>query len=338
MGIDWRPWVDLVQGHDRFVLTSHVRPDGDSIGSAVALRTGLRQLGKHATIVNPTVAPPRYAFLDPHAEILAASDPLARTVMLDAEVIVIVDTSSWDQIGPVRPLIEMSRARRVVIDHHLSQDDLGAIMLKDTSVPACGILVLEALHSIGCTITQEIATALFAAIATDTGWFRFESTSAHVLRVAADLVDRGAQPDFIYRKIFEENSLARLHLMGRALVRLQLTPSHRVCYTYICRRDIEETGALQQDTEDVVNYTLTIAEAELGLLFIELGERRTKISFRSRGHVDCTAIAGHFGGGGHRHAAGAVVELPLEDAIRTAIEYVEAQFGGGHSETVTQGR
>ncbi len=327
MALDWRRWIEIVREHNRFVVTSHVRPDGDSIGSAVALRAGLQQLGKQVTIVNPTIAPPRYAFLDPNREILAANDPVARAVVRDAEVIIIVDTSSWDQIGPVRPLIESAQAKRVVIDHHVSEDDLGAVMFKDTTLPACGLLVLEALTALNCTITPEIAESLFAAIATDTGWFRFESTSALVLRVAAELVDQGARPDYVYRRIFEENSLARLHLMGRALTRLNLSPSKRASYTYISRLDLQETGALQQDTEDVVNYTLTLAEAEIGLLFIELDERRTKVSFRSKGSISCTELAARFGGGGHQHAAGAVLNMSLQEAMKTVLEFVESCLG-----------
>lgn len=323
MAIDWQRWVNLVRVHRRFVVTSHVRPDGDSLGCAVALAHALRDLGKETAIVNPSPAPQRYRFLDPERCIVEASDPRAAQVMADAEVVIVVDTSTWDQLGPVRELIQASGARRVVIDHHVSEDDLGAEMFKDTTIPACGLLVFDALQALQYRLTPRVAEALFTAVATDTGWFRFSSTSAQVLYVAAQLVDAGAQPERIYRRVFEENSLARLHLMGRALERLELSPGGLVSYTYIRMRDLDETGAQSQDTEDVVNYTLTIAEARVGLLFIELAAERTKVSFRSKDDVDSTALAGRFGGGGHRRAAGAVLEMPIEKAMPYVLRIVD---------------
>ncbi len=327
MAVDWQLWTEVVRENRRFVVTSHVRPDGDSLGCAVALSHALRDLGKEAAIVNPSPAPQRYRFLDPDQCIVEAADPRAAGLVQAADVVIVVDTSTWDQLGPVRPLIEQSPARRVVIDHHVSEDDLNALMLKDTAVPACGILVLEALQALGYRLTQPVAEALFTAVATDTGWFRFSSTSARVLYVAAQLVEAGARPEYVYRRVFEENSLARLHLMGRALERLQISPGGAVSYTYIRMRDLDETGALSQDTEDVVNYTLTIAEARVGLLFIELAPDRTKVSFRSKDDVDSTALAGRFGGGGHRRAAGAVLEMPIEQAIPYVLKLVDEMVG-----------
>src|SRR6185437_1241429 len=168
MTIDWTPLADLIETHDRFVVTTHVRPDGDALGSEVGMAGLLRQKGKDVRVVNASVTPPRYAFLDPDGSLFehfgTTVDPAD---LADREALVILDLSAWNQLGDMAGFVREFAGPRVVVDHHVSQDDLGATFLKDTSAEATGSLVVRAFHELGGTITPEVATGLLTAIAMD---------------------------------------------------------------------------------------------------------------------------------------------------------------------------
>jgi phosphoesterase RecJ-like protein len=159
-----------------------------------------------------------------------------------------------------------------------------------------------------------MATPLFAAIATDTGWFRFSSTSSNTYRVAAGLMDAGARPDRIYNALYEQDTLARLQLVGRILARATTELDGRLIHTAVLGEDFRETGALPSDTEDVINMTLEVAGTQVAVILVEQPQGGFKVSFRSRSTVDCSRLAETFGGGGHKAAAGAFVEGPLAEA------------------------
>lgn len=323
MPIDWRPFVELVREHESFVLTSHMRPDCDAIGSELGLAHALRSLGKQVRIVNGDAVPPHIAFIDADRE----TEVLGRDVTADEitpDVHLIVDTSAWGQLGPMADVVRRSSARKVVIDHHVSQDDLGATVFKDSSAEATGRLVLEAVDALGVAVTPAMAVALFAAIATDTGWFRFPSVGAATLAAAARLVEAGARPSAIFSDLYEQHSFARLQLQGRILINTRSEVGGRLLYSATTAAELAETGAEPTDTEDVINRLLSVAGAEVALLFLELGPRETKVSLRSRSAVDVRQVAEHFDGGGHRAAAGVRYRGPIDEAITTVIDVVRA--------------
>src|SRR5215212_6365991 len=168
MPIEWRPFTKIVGEAQSFVLTSHMRPDCDAIGSEIGLALALRSLGKTVRIVNADPVPPHIAFIDPNRDVQV----LGRDVIQDdlkCDVLAVLDTSAWSQLGPMADVVRNTSARRIVIDHHVSQDDMSAAVFKDTTSESTGRLVLQAMDSVGASITPEIAAALFAAIATDTG-------------------------------------------------------------------------------------------------------------------------------------------------------------------------
>ena len=212
---------------------------------------------------------------------------------------------------------------KVVIDHHLTQDDLGALRLVDTSAEATGRLVFEAAAALGVPLSEFAANNLFIALAMDTGWFRHSNTTPATFALAAELVRHGASPPQLYEALFEQSSLARLRLTGLVLERLQVVENGRVAYTEIRRSDYEMTGALPQDSEDLVNYTRSLSGVEVGLLFMEQPRGGVKVSFRSRAPVDVARVAEQFGGGGHRLASGAILELPLEEARARVLQAVQ---------------
>jgi len=324
MSIDWTPLADLIETHDRFLVTTHVRPDGDALGSEVGMAGLLRQKGKDVRVVNSSRTPPRYDFLDPDGTLFehygAESGP---PDLSDREVAVILDLSAWSQLGDMADLIRGFSGPRVVIDHHVSQDDLGATFLKDTTSEATGSLIVQAIKALGGTITREVATGLLTAIAMDTGWFHHPNTKPGTLRTVADLVEAGAPINEIYRALFERNSLGRLRLMGETLSNLSTVSNGRVAYTTVTQAGIERSGAIPQDTEDLVDFTVSLKGVEVGLLFFEQSRGGIKLSIRSRQGLDCARLAGAFGGGGHRAAAGATLPGPLTESVEQVVAAVQ---------------
>ncbi len=329
MSMDWTPLSTLIETYDRFVVTSHVRPDGDALGSEVGMVGLLRQKGKDVRAVNVSRTPPRYDFLDPDGALFEHfGTAVGPADLADREVLVILDLSSWGQLGEMADWVRSFPGPRVVIDHHVSQDDLGATYLKDTSAEATGTLVVRAAHALKAEITPEMATGLLTAIAMDTGWFHHPNTHPSTLRTAAELVEAGAEIDSIYRLLFERNTLGRLKMMGETLASLKTDMGGRIAYASVTREDFERTGAIPPDTEDLVDFTVSIRGVEVGVLFIEQMRGGIKMSIRSRTGLDCAALVSAFGGGGHKAAAGATLPDPLSESVPRVLQAVRAALGG----------
>jgi phosphoesterase RecJ-like protein len=321
MALNWSPFVDWVHRHQRFVLTTHIRPDGDGLGSMLALADVLEAppLSKTVYMTVASVLPPRYHFLDPAQRIRRFEPP--GDLYHDADAAIILDTGTWNQLGDFGTLLHSLPIAKAVIDHHLTQDDLGALRMVDTTAEATGRLVYEAILALGGPIPASAAHCLFVAVAMDTGWFRHNNTTPATFTLAADLVRAGARATEAYECLFEHNTLGRLKLMGLVLSRLQIAHGGRTAYTEIHRDDYAATGATPQDSEDLINYTRSLAGVEVGLLFMEQPRGGVKISFRSR-RVDVARLAERFGGGGHRLASGAVLETSLDEARRRVLAAV----------------
>ncbi|HZT80434.1 MAG TPA: bifunctional oligoribonuclease/PAP phosphatase NrnA [Gemmataceae bacterium] len=322
MPVDWAPFVALVRGNRRFLLTTHVRPDGDGLGSMLALADALEHHGKQVRLVIPSTMPPRYAFLDPQGRVRRFEPP--GDEYRETDVALVLDTGTWNQLDGVGPFFRELPAAKAVIDHHLTQDDLGGLRLVDTSAEATGRLIHEAITALGGPLTPAAAASLFVALAMDTGWFRHGNTTARTFALASELVAAGARPEVLYDQLFESNSLGRLRLMGLVLDRLRVAHGGRVAHTEIRRGDYEAVGAMPPDSEDLVNFTRSVAGVEVGLLFMEQPRGGVKVSLRSRGAVDVARLAERFGGGGHRQAAGATLPDPLEAARARVLDAVAA--------------
>lgn len=336
MTIDWPRFVELVRSHQRFLLTSHVRPDCDALGSELGMARVLEALGKDVRIVNGHATPPNFAFIDPQRCIQAIDVDIAPEQLNDREVVLVLDTSAWVQLGKMAEVIRALPARRMVLDHHVSQDDLGAELFKDTSAEATGRLVVEAADALQVALTPRIAAPLFAALATDTGWFRFASTTARTYEVAARLVQAGASPAAIYRDLYEQDSLGRVRLRGAILARVELELDGRLAHTYVRSEDFQKTGARPSDTEDVINSTLAIAGVLFAVIFVEQSSGGFKISFRSRCGIDCSRLAEQFQGGGHKAAAGAHVDGSFDEARSKVLNAVRDAFAKTGMEGVTR--
>lgn len=284
----------------------------------------LRHLGKEVRAVNPHRTPPTLAFLDP-AGILRALDDLSeqeRSWIDQVDLILVLDTSSWAQLGEMAPIFKASSARKMVLDHHHKGDDIGAERFVDSTSEATGSLVVRALEALKVPLTKEIAESALVAIATDTGWFRFKSVVPDTFRTVAQLLEAGARPDELYRELYEQESLGRIRLIGRTLSKTESHYDGQVVLTWIMIDDLRQAGALASDTEDIVNMALQVKGSKVAVLISELKDGSFKISFRSRCAVDCSRLASRFSGGGHKAAAGASSTRPFEETKQALLEAI----------------
>lgn len=326
--IDWARFKDQINLGSRFLLTSHVRPDGDSLGSELAMLRILRLLGKEARIVNAHPTPPSLSFMDTEKDIrvLSELDEEEKRYIETIDTFLILDTSSWAQLGDMGVILEHSAARKLVLDHHAIGNDLGAEKFVDATAEATGTLCFQAAKELGVDLNLETALPMFVAIVTDTGWFRFSSVRAETFQIAAELLRLGVRPDEIYRELYERESLARMRLIGSTLERIESHLGGKLACTWIELSDFERLGALASDSEDIVNMTLQIDGTLFAVIFVEQRSGGFKVSFRSRCELDCSRLAAFFQGGGHKRAAGATIFAPLEDAKKQVLNKIIKTF------------
>lgn len=296
---------ELFEHKQRFLLSTHVNPDPDAIGSEVALAHFLKSRGKDVTILNHSATPSNCLFLDSERTITEFVPDQHARLIADAEVIVVLDANQPERLQSLCPFVMQSKATKVCIDHHLEQQPFADIYLVDEEAAATGEILFNLfLHCDPGSISKDIATALYTAIMTDTGSFRFPKTDSALHRVVADLIDRGADPVQIYHETYEQGSAQRLQLLGNVLSTLQLAHAGKVAFVFATKTMFDQTGTTEEDTEHFVTYTLSIAGVQVGLMFTELAGG-IKISFRSRGDIPVNKLAQEFGGNGHKNAAGA---------------------------------
>ncbi len=322
MPVDWKALKSVIDAATTINLTSHIRPDCDALGSELGLAAVLRKLGKKVRIINGQATPPNLEFIDPNREIRALGPDIEADEALRADLWIVLDTSAWAQLGSVGEVFRRFTGTKIVLDHHVGEDDLDARLFKDVTAEATGRLVADAAEVFQVSLTPEISRPLFAALATDTGWFRFPSTSAETYRTAARLVDTGASPSELYAALYEQESLGRLRLRGIVLSRIETELGGRLAHTCILREDYAATGALPSDTEDLVNHCLEIQGTEFAVILIEQPDGGFKVSFRSRCNAECNLIAQRYGGGGHKAAAGAFIKGPFSRVQPDLLDHV----------------
>jgi phosphoesterase RecJ-like protein len=322
MTLNWSRFAEIIHAHERFLLTSHIRPDCDALGSELGMALILEALGKRVTIVNGMETPPNIALIDPDKRIKVIGESIHLEDLDDIEVLMVLDTSAWAQLGPMGDVLRATKAKKIVVDHHVSEDDLEAEAFKNTSAEATGRLVVEAAEALGVALTPEMAMPIFAALATDTGWFRFGSVTSGTYQIAAKLLEAGASPPAIYRELYEQDTLGRVKLRGIILSRTDTELDGRLAHTYVLKEDFAQAGALPADTEDAINMTLAIAGVQFAVIFVEQVTGGFKLSFRSRCHVQCNQVAERFNGGGHKAAAGAFIDGSFAEAQPKVLDVV----------------
>jgi phosphoesterase RecJ-like protein len=320
--VDWARFCEVIQAANKILLTSHIRPDCDALGSCLGMAGILRKLGKTVRIVCGQAVPPNLKFIDPNNEIQCIGEGVTAEDLADTDLHMILDTSAWKQLGAMSEVIQGSSYKKIIFDHHRGEDDIDAELFKNTSAEAVGRMVVEAAEHLNVELTPEIATPVFAALATDTGWFRFPSASDYTYKVAAKLIEGGASPANIYGDLYERETAGRVRLRGTVLARVVTELDGRLVHTYIRDEDYGNTGALPTDTEDLINLALEIDGTQFAVIMIEQPSGGFKMSFRSRCETAANEVAAHFDGGGHRAAAGAFIEDTFENVQSQVLNYV----------------
>ncbi len=324
--VDWQSLWAIIEPCTNLVLTSHIRPDCDSLGSELGMAYLLEAKGKSVRIVNGHATPPNLAFIDPQNRILHFGADVHPGELSNVDLLMILDTSAWAQLKPMEDWIRQFNGPKVIVDHHVSEDELNAQTFKDTTAEATGRLIVECAEAWNVELTAEFAMPVFAALATDTGWFRFKSVSELTYRIAAKLVAAGAVPAQIYADLYERETAGRVRLRGHVLSRIEVEMDGRLAHTYLLKDDYAVTGSLPTDTEDLINHCLEINGVEFAVIMIEQLEGGFKISFRSRCDLDCNEVAAQFNGGGHKAAAGAFIKQGFAETQPLVLDYVRHQL------------
>jgi phosphoesterase RecJ-like protein len=304
-----REVLQQIEQRDRFVLTSHARPDGDAVGSALACCQVLRALGKRADVVLHDGVPRIYRSLPFADQVLQANH-----VDGNYQAAIILECDSIH-----RTRLEGLEDRFLIsIDHHVSGRPFANVNWIDPHAVATAEMVFRLAREAGAKLSPEVATCLYTALMTDTGSFMFQGTNQHTFALARELVLAGADPSHCARNIYFAHSVAKMRLLGEALRNLR-TKDH-VGWTWITHEQMERWSAKEEDCEGLVNYVLSIGEVEVAAFFRELPDGRCRASLRSKGKLDVSRVAECFGGGGHECASGCSLEGPLDRAISQVLE------------------
>jgi len=308
MQVDWPRFCEVIHASNNVVLTSHIRPDCDALGSCLGMAGLLESLGKKVRIVCGQEVPENLKFIDPDKRIMCIGKDITAEEFADADLHIILDTSAWIQLGDMADVIRSSTYKKIIFDHHEGEDDIDAELFKNTTAEAVGRMIVEAADHLEVKMTPEIAQPVLAALATDTGWFRFGSVSPGTFQAAAKLLESGAKPSKLYGDLYERETVGRVRLRGTVLARIQTELDGRLAHTFLLPDDYEKTGALPSDTEDLINLALEIEGTVFAVIMVGQVDGGYKMSFRSRCDVAANEVAKRFGGGGHRAAAGAFID------------------------------
>ncbi|MBD3301713.1 MAG: hypothetical protein GF346_04640 [Candidatus Eisenbacteria bacterium] len=313
-GRGWQCFHEVIERHTRFLLTSHIFPEGDSLGSEVALALHLRQRGKTVHVVNPTPPRPCFQFLLDLFPIHHLTGNGIRPIPDEVEVVVALDVGRWDYIGSLAPVLRESELPRVVIDHHHPSEDFGHVALVDPQASSTSEMIYEFLRWSGARIDPQIAQALYAGVMFDTGGLRLPQARNSTVVMVADLIRRGADHRTVTQAIFESESYARMELLRRALGYLKRERNGRIAWISIPDCVFAETGTTLQDGDGILDHLLSIREIDVCALFRESSSDGVRVTFRSKGRHDVGMIAAHLGGGGRPNAAGVFLPCTLEEA------------------------
>jgi phosphoesterase RecJ-like protein len=309
--------TNIMEKEERFLITSHVRPDGDSIGTQLALGMILNEMGKKVTILNEDPVPKCYSFL-PHSDWIKSS--VNNDTRFDAAII--LDCSEWERIGRIAPIAQKTDVI-INIDHHVDGSGLGQYNYIDIAAAAVAEQVYRLLKHMKQPITKELALCLYTGIMTDTGSFKHGNTTIHSHHIVCEFLKAGVKPDFVYRMLYERNNFSSIVLQGMLLSSLQMSDDKCVAWTSITKEMLKKVGYnVEFEPESVLGMIRSIEGVDVVLLFRDLGEDKIKVNFRSKNGVDVWQIARKFDGGGHKQAAGCVINGTLESAQQMVLDEI----------------
>ncbi len=311
--------ADAIRARTRFVISSHSRPDGDSIGSQLAMAYALRALGKQVDVVNADRAP------GPLQQFPGVPDiRIASTVEGDYDAAIIMECGDLARTG----VAGLERYFVINIDHHPGNTNYGQLQWFDPAAAACGEMVFDLVQALGAPLSLEVATHVYVAILTDTGSFHYSSISPRTFDICKAALLAGVDPVLVARNVYDSNNMGRLKLFGAVLSAMQIDPSGRIAIVYLDHEMARAAGGTYEDTEGLINLPLTVKEILAVVFFKQIEGDEYRVSMRSKGDIDIGVIAQQFGGGGHKNAAGCTVRGAIDSLQKMFIDKVEQEIDG----------
>jgi phosphoesterase RecJ-like protein len=312
--------MDAIHQSSRIAITSHVVPDGDNIGSSLAMCLALKKLNKQAEFILDDHIPQAYRFLKGAGEVQRCASPKA----LEFDLVIALDCGDMERLGAVKQLAE--KTRLINIDHHVSNTRFGEINLVEAEASATAELAYKLIKAMGIFIDKDIADCIYTGIVTDTGMFQYSNTTQETHAIAGELMISGVDPNDIYNKIYQNNPKEKVLLMKEALQSLEFFCDNGAAFMGLSKAQMNAITPEDLDTEGIVNLGRDIAGVEVAAFFKEKEAGVIKVSLRSKKTVDVCAIAQGFGGGGHIRAAGCTIKGSLEEAKQRVLQAVEKEL------------
>ncbi|MCF7796836.1 MAG: DHH family phosphoesterase [Lentisphaeria bacterium] len=316
----WSQIITIIQSAQRFVFSTHADPDGDGLGSELALARWLKRRGKTVDILNPTPMNGIYDFLDPEGEIQIYQPAGHQSIIAAADAFIIFDIGDYKRLGEVGTAISATGKPVINIDHHPGDKTQFSHSMDDPTACATGVLVYDLIrHMDESHVDIKIAEPLYTALVNDTGNFRFNNTNAEAHAIAMDLLESGVEPYTIYVNIYEQTSRGRVELLKYTLENLQFSRNGELAWSVLTQSELDAAGATPDDLTGLSDFMRSIQGVEIGCSIVALENEPVKISLRSKGKYTVNDIAAAFDGGGHAFAAGAQLDLPVKDAVERVV-------------------
>lgn len=320
----WQEVIPILKDHQTFILTSHINPDGDALGSELALAEHLLKMGKKVHIINSDATPAIYRFLDPRKRIKRYSAGKHAGMIRRADVVIVLDASGgWKRLGAVGEALAETQAVKLCIDHHPDAAAFVDVAVVDTDAAATAELIYSLVTAMGGALSHDMAQALYAAILTDTGSFRFPKTSAQTHMVTAALLAAGVDPLYVYRQIYEQASAGYIRLKGHIMDSIKLAGEGQIAYYSLPQALLKTYGVKTSELDGFASLGQSIKGVRVSISCQEASRGRVKISLRSDGTVAINQIAVAYGGGGHPSAAGAITTGEPNQVLVELVKKVE---------------
>ena len=323
----WQSLRRVIAGADRFLLTSHVLPEADAIGSEIALALHLRSLGKDVVILNDGAPIDRFRFLTRHHPVRSAGDEGAWPDPSWTQVAICLDVSSWEYMGSVGRKIRAARPLVVSVDHHHARAPFGDLDLIVQDAAATGEVLFRYFRNTGAPVTTEMAEALYAALLFDTWGFRLPNAGNETIRIAAEILEKGVDHRAVCAHLFESDTYSKLDLLRLALGTLRSECGGKLAWLVIPEDLFHATGAEFADGDGILDYLLTLREVEVCVMFRQQGRRGVKATFRSKGRHHVGQLAEELGGGGRCTAAGVLLSMTISDAMDCVLPRLHELLG-----------
>jgi len=336
--LERRAFHDFVAGYQRFLLTTHVNPDGDGLGSEVAVAQWLRAMGKTAHSLNDSLVPAAYLFLTREETLETFEPELAERRLGECDAVIVLDTSNRQRIGRLAPFLDRFPLPIAVVDHHVSHAGFGKVNVIEPEASSTGEIVYDLIRESGAALTPVIAEALYVALMTDTGSFRYSNTDSHAHRMAAELLSHGLDPQKIHAQVHSHASAGRLRFFGEVLSRLELLEGGRLVVLEASPEQFQTHGLSGSDTEGLVDMPRSIAGVDVVALFSEVEPGKVKVSLRSTGRIAIDQVCARLGGGGHPHAAGVLLRGTRAEARARVLPDLAQRIAAGGATLVGDGR